>query len=103
MQNVFVPVDGLVFHRNRDCAAIKGRRVDAISTWSPRAHLFDPCHRCVPGATRRELPAVSLRAVEEMPAWRLESMRAEAARRHVTLLDWLARHPAVDASEIVTS
>jgi hypothetical protein len=99
MQHVFVPVDGLEFHRNRECSAIRGRRVDAISTWSPRAHLFDPCPRCVPGATRRTFEPVSLQAVEDLPPARLESMRAEAIRRHVTLLDWLARHP----SAIVTS
>jgi hypothetical protein len=93
MQVVFVPVDGLEYHRDRDCEAIRDVRVDFVSTWSPRAHLFDPCSRCAPDAAPRPALPVSLRTVEEMPAPVFDSMRAEAIRRHVNVLDWLARQP----------
>jgi hypothetical protein len=97
--SVWVPVDGVERHRRRDCPSIRGHRLDAIASTSPRADLFDPCPRCMP--RERPRPRTALRRFpQHLAAWRIESMRAEAARRGVSFLDWAGRHRDVRVIDV---
>jgi hypothetical protein len=95
--NVWLPVDGVEFHARRDCRSLTGsRQVDAVPAEARRLVMFDPCPRCVTGATavRREQPVAPTAAMLDLrsrPASTRERVRTEAVRRGVTFLEWATR------------